>query len=61
MIMKITKIEKIVFGLIVAIIVLIVSINIFVFNEVKKNGGVKAVIINASKELKDIKKEIDKE
>ncbi len=59
--MKLTPIEK---KMIIATIILIFTALVLVsnaMNGIKEAGGMKQIIIEAGKEIKDIQKEIDKE
>lgn len=52
---------KIIITSIVVIVLCIVGLNLIIYNTIKSHGGVKSMIIEAGKEVKDIKKEIEKE
>lgn len=59
--MKITPIEKAVLGFILVLILGIVGLNYFIFKRISDEGGVRASIVKAGKEIKEIGKEINKE
>jgi len=55
-----TNIQKTIIGAMILIIIIMVAMNVFIFNKIKQHGGVKSVIIEAGKEVKDINREINK-
>jgi len=57
--MKITKIEKAILG-IIAVIILFISVAVaYTVNAIYEAGGVKATIVEAGKEIKDIVEQVD--
>ncbi len=58
---RFSKIEKFMVALIVIIAIIILIMLNITFNRIDKTGGIKQVIIEAGKEVKEIKKEIQKD
>ena len=56
-----TQIEKKMLIVTAALIITTIALVTTVSNEIDNAGGIKQIIINAGKEIKDISKEIDKE
>ena len=59
--MKISKIEKIIIAVIMTLLIVIVSCVTIAVKKVDEAGGVKAVIVEIGKEVKDISKQINEE
>jgi len=59
--MKITKTEKFVIAAIIVVVIVMIVNVIMIKEAVKESGGLKSLIIEAGRELKDIDKEINKE
>lgn len=59
--MKITKIEKVVMGVIVFLFVAIIGSCSYTFHVINEAGGMKQVIIDTGKEMKEISREISKD
>ena len=57
--MKMTSIEKTVLVIIGALVVLIAGNLMYVSYKIDKAGGLKTVIVEAGKEVKDIKRQIN--
>ena len=59
--MKMTSIEKKVIVVMVILVALIICNFMYMSHKVDKAGGWKTVIVDAGKEIKDIKKQINKD
>ncbi len=59
--MRITKIEKIILGVIAFLAIATVGICTILFRSVEEHGGIKNVVIDAGKEIKSVAKEIAKD
>jgi len=58
--MKMTSFEKKMVGVAVVLAILLVGYIKLVSMEIEKAGGIKGIIIEAGKEIKDIKRQIEK-
>lgn len=56
-----TRIEKIIIGIIIFMILSVVGTTYYLVQVVKDNGGVKQLIIDAGKDIKDISKQINED
>lgn len=56
-----TRIEKTILVLIVVLLSIVTFNVIYIINSIYEAGGIKQVIIEAGKEIKDISKEISKD
>ena len=59
--MKITKVEKVVLGVLVFLVLFMVGTISYTANMISEAGGVKSLIIDVGKEIKDIGEEIAKD
>jgi len=59
--MRITKIEKIILGVIVFLAIATFASCTILFRSIEEHGGIKSVTIDAGKEIKSVIKEINKD